>query len=276
MKIRLVITLLLSIISTSHLLANENGELKTEFVPLYNVLPDEIIPLIRPFLAEGDVLIGSGSQLIIKTSKERLIDALAVIKRFDQPLHQLLITIIQGKELSAERFSAKAHVRGTISTSGSNLQARGHIKQTEDHRNDEGKQSIKTLDGEEAFIQTGSKQPLPVYQLYRYGPRVGVATGIQYHDVTSGFYVRPKLVGKQVRLDISPWSNKMSPRGGDIIDTSSAKTTLIVKLGEWVELGGINEEENRDSRGILSRHRSTRKSENKIFIRVEDLTEGSH
>ncbi len=273
MKIRFIIALLLSLISTSHLLANENGELKTEFVPLYNVLPDEIIPLIRPFLADGDVLIGTGSQLIIKTSEERLTEALAVIERFDQAPHQLLITVIQGKNLSAEQFSADAHVRGTISTSRSNLHARGHIKQTENHQNQEEKQSIKTVDGEEAFIQTGTKLPLPEYQLYRYGPHVGVASGIQYHDVTSGFYVRPKLIGSQVRLEISPWSSKLSPRGGNIIDTSSAKTTLTVKLGEWVELGGVDEEENRDSSGILSRHRSTRKSENKIFIRVEDLTE---
>ncbi|RLA19739.1 MAG: hypothetical protein DRQ61_11070, partial [Gammaproteobacteria bacterium] len=89
-KIRFVIILLLSITSTSYTSAAENNALRTEFIPLYNVLPDEIIPLIRPFLADGDVLTGSGNELIVKTSPERLVDVLAVVKRFDQQPHRLL------------------------------------------------------------------------------------------------------------------------------------------------------------------------------------------
>jgi len=67
----------------------------------------------------------------------------------------------------------------------------------------------------------------------------------------------------------------MSRLGGGVIDTSGAKTTLTVKLGEWIELGGANEQSNKDSRGTLSRYRSTKKEENRIFIRVEDLDRAS-
>lgn len=274
-KIRFVIILLLSITSTSYTSAAENNALRTEFIPLYNVLPDEIIPLIRPFLADGDVLTGSGNELIVKTSPERLVDVLAVVKRFDQQPHRLLITVIQGDDTTADRLSAKARVKLRTTSSDTDLSVHGHISKTTTSQDDEKRQSVQTTDGKEAFIQVGTKQPLPEYQLYGYGDRAGISSGIRYHDVTSGFYVQPKLIGNQVRLEVSPWSNKMSRLGGGVIDTSGAKTTLTVKLGEWIELGGANEQSNKDSRGILSRYRSTKKEENRIFIRVEDLDRAS-
>jgi type II secretory pathway component GspD/PulD (secretin) len=276
--ISLFVTLSLCIISSSQPLAAEGDPLKTEFIPLYNVLPEEIIPLIRPFLAEEDILIGSGSQLIVKTSKERLDEVLNVIKRFDQAAHRLLISVIQGKDLSLTNLSAKGSIRGHIDlgdSSKTNLKLKGHLRQTKTKRNDVEEQSIQTLDGKEAYIQVGTLQPRSEYPLYRHGNHIGFAESTQYHNVTRGFIVRPKLVGNRVRLEVSPWSDNLSRLGNGVIDTSSAQTTVTIALGEWIELGGVNEQSSENREGTLSHYRSSRKGESRIFIRVEDLDQPS-
>ncbi len=276
--IRLFITISLCIISSSQSLAAEGGPLKTEFIPLYNVLPEEIIPLIRPFLAEEDVLIGSGSQLIVKTSKERLSEVLNVIKRFDQAAHRLLISVIQGKNLSSANLSASGSIRGHIGlgdSSKTNLKLQGHLRQTKTKRGDAEEQSIQTIDGKEAYIQVGVQQPRSEYQLYLHRNSMGVGESTQYHNITRGFVVRPKLIGSRVRLEISPWSDSLSRLGNGVIDTSRAQTTVTVALGEWIELGGVSEQSSEHREGTLSHYRSSRKGENRIFIRVEDLDQRS-
>ncbi len=272
MKIIRLITLIVLLIPASFPSLADSSNI--EFIPLYNRPAAEIVPLIRPFLEEGDKLVGTGNQIIIRTSDERLKEVMRLVKKFDQRPHRLLITVIQGENLTQEALSARIRLRGTIalgSSAKSRLQAGGHIRQTHSDKKGESRQSVQTLDGEQALIQFGIKQPLPEYQIHDYGSGVGIISGIRYHDVTSGFYVRPRIIGNRVQLDIAPWSDKPSRFGGGIIDTSRAETTLTTKIGVWIELGGQNNQSSESSSGILSRYQSTQKRENRIFIRIEDL-----
>ena len=98
-----------------------------------------------------------------------------------------------------------------------------------------------------------------------------ITGGLEYREATTGFSVIPRLVGREVNLEISPWSDRRSALGNGHIDIQSAQTTIRVLLGEWVELGGVTETESIEQRGTLSRSYRTRKQKNRIFVKVEDL-----
>lgn len=269
--IRLIVLSALFIPISFPLLADDT-EIKV--IPLYNRSAIEIVPLIRHFLHEGDKLVGTGNQLLIRTSDKQLKEIILLVKKIDQPPHRLLITVIQGRNLSQDILSAQATLSGIItsrSQTKSQFKSGGKIRQTHSDKAANIQQSVQTLDGKQALIQFGTKQPLPEYQLHNYGNRINITSGIRYHHVTSGFYVRPKIIGNSVHLDISPWSNKLNRLNGAVIDTSRAETTLIAKMGEWIELSKQNSQSFKNSSELLSRFQSTQKQENRIFLRIEDL-----
>ena len=69
--------------------------------------------------------------------------------------------------------------------------------------------------------------------------------GVDYKDVTTGFYVLPRIHGDQVTMDVSPFKQSQSKtRGGDI-NTQSAKTTITGRMGEWLPIGGTTEQTRR-------------------------------
>ncbi len=85
-----------------------------------------------------------------------------------------------------------------------------------------------------------NKSPIQNIQIYSSGydyPTFSRST--EFIDATSSFAVTPRLVGQQVLLDVSPWTDRASAR--DQFDTQKVPSSFRINLGEWVELGGIHE-----------------------------------
>jgi type II secretory pathway component HofQ len=248
-----------------------------EVITVYNRPASEIQPLLMPLLESTDQIVANGDALIVKTTAERLQTITNLIRKLDNPLNNLLITVIQSRNTTAEQLNAGIGFDINIpiqSPSYPGGRADGHSDQFEGHiynqnsqitrtNNNRNTQTIRTLEGATAYIKAGNTYPVTNYQIYPGGygyPSVNQST--QFIEATTGFAVTPRLVGQQVILDVSPWSDRFNGQGQ--IQTQEAQTSIRANLGEWVDLGGVDE--SRQSSGNSSFSSSRQAGQNNLHI----------
>ena len=266
MKIK--IALVLYLLSIQIALA----EMVMEIIPLQNRTAMEVQPLIAPLLDPSDRVIANGSSLIIRTSPAKLEEIQQIIKQLDTRIENLIITVIQDRNITAGELNARADIRLNVplnhptDVSG---RIRGHYSQTRDHDSRYNTQTIRTMEGTPAHIKVGKAHPITHTSVYHpYYGYPSVSTSTEYIEATTGLAVTPRLSGAhQVVINVAPWSDRMNHYG--TIDTQGAQTTVRVNLGEWVEIGGANEDSNFDRSGFLVKERSTRKDSLHILVKVE-------
>jgi hypothetical protein len=249
-----------------------------EVIPLFSRSASEILPLLSPLLEDTDRVIANGSSLLVKTTPERLGDIIMFIDKLDTPLNNLIITVIQSRHTSAEELNAAARVNMNIPRNGQlkfSGRITGHYYQTEDQNSNESAQTIRTLEGNAARITVGKTYPIQNVQIYNSGYGYpAVSTTTEFINATTGFEVTPRLVEEnlsnaeqQVTLDISPWSEKVNTSGQ--LEARNAYSTIKINLGEWVELGGIDENSHSSSIGNHATIRQTNPNKLHILIKVD-------
>ena len=121
-----------------------------EVIPVYNRPASEIQPLINPMLENTDSVIADGSNLIVKTTPDRLNEIKKLINNLDTRLNNLIITVIQSRHTSAEELNAAARVNLNIpidDLAKSSGGITGHYDQTQNQNANESTQTIRTLEG---------------------------------------------------------------------------------------------------------------------------------
>lgn len=251
------------------------AEQVVEVIGVYYRPASEIQPLLLPLLEDADKVVANGDSLIVKTNPGRLQIIANLIRKLDTPLNNLLITVIQSHDLTAENLNAGVdfdinipfdangeptpHWNSRIYGQGSKIHRTKGIQNT---------QTIRTTDGATAHIQAGQSVPVTNYQIFPGGYGYpGVTQSTQYIEATTGFAVTPRLVGQQVILDVSPWSDRFN-RNGDI-QTQEAQTSIRANLGEWVDLGGVDESGQSSANGLFAYRRQTSQSNLHILVKVD-------
>jgi type II secretory pathway component GspD/PulD (secretin) len=243
-----------------------------EVIQVNNRPAAEIQPLLKPLLDESDQVIADGSNLLIKTSPERLAEIKAFVNKLDSRQQNLLITVLQSSQMNADELNAAARAR--ISIPADNISKTtsiitGHVYQTQGDTTRENTQTIRTLEGNTAYIKTGNAQPVQNIQIFNSGYGYpAVTANTKFIETSTGFAVIPRLNGEQVTLDVTPWSEHMA-RGQ--IQSQSAQSSLRVNLGEWVELGGISENSQYSSSSRLANVRQTGNNQMHILVKVEKV-----
>ena len=130
-------------------------------------------------------------------------------------------------------------------------------------------QQLQVLEGNEAFI--GDRQSVPVQQqtIIQTPQGAQVVQNTQFRDTTSGFYVRPRVSGEQVTLEVRPQRERIGPDGS--VDIQRVATTVSGRLGEWMELGGIDQSRAQQNSAIASRDSERNSGQGKIYIKVEEM-----
>jgi hypothetical protein len=239
-------------------------ETTIEVIPLTNRPASELLPLLAPLLGNTAQLIDNGSNLLVKTTPDQLAQIKAIVNQLDVRQSNLVITVMQSRQTTADELNASAGVQLNIPAnhpSNSSAGMIGHIYQTQDKGADQNTQTVRTLEGVPAHITVGNAYPQQNFSGY------GYPTTTEYTEATTGFEVIPRLAGQQVILSVSPWSDKMNGRGQ--IETRNAQSTLRINLGEWVELGGVGEISNSSTNGSLVNTRQTGESRMHILVKVE-------
>ena len=247
-----------------------------EVIPLHNRPASELVPLISPLLERSEHIIDNGSNLIIRASPTRLEEIKLLITKLDKGLSNLSITVIRSKTKTAEELNASVYIKGDIPLGHpSNLsdRIRGRYANTKELNNKDSTQVVRTLEGRAAYIKAGGIFPVNSYTVSGWGRRrnrdTDISSDTQFIEATTGFAVTARLTDHKVTIGVSPWTDNMNKQG--IIETQSASTILHAKLGEWVEIGSVNESSQTTRNGNTSLRYSTKNKETRILIKVEKL-----
>ena len=283
MKARLAMTLYMALFSltTSPVVLSDYP---IEVIELQSRPLDEILPVIRPLIGADETATGMGNNLVIKASPERVREIRKLLIELDRPPKRLLISVGNQGDLmrSSSGYRARADIKtgdvriGTNSPghpsgqSGDRSRVRVDVHDSSVQRAETSRYKVQALEGRPAYIRSGSRVPLRTTERY-YGQGVPYQRSTtQLHDVTSGFYVVPRINGNAVTLEIVQHDDKPGRHRG-VINTQSTGTVVRGRLGEWFELGGINGSSN-SHQGGLGRSVNTGGSHTMgIQVRVECL-----
>ncbi len=237
-----------------------------EVIPLKNRPASELQAIIAPLLDENDRIIADGNQLILKTDSQHLASLQRLIHKLDKPLANLTITVIQSNTLSAHDLNQSANIHINLPDKS---YLRGHYGNTQSINNHKSRQIIRTVSGKPAIIKFGKSYPIYNISLWNYGNNQSAySLNTDWIETTTGFIVIPRLSGNQVTLDIAPWSDR---KNNNNIDTQSASTTLQTRLGQWTELGAINQNGQSQTQGLLKHSRNTQQKTLKILVKVDKI-----
>jgi type II secretory pathway component GspD/PulD (secretin) len=265
--------------------------MQLEVIPLRHRTADDLIPVLRPLLAPGATLTGMNDQLIVKTTPENLAQIREVLDSLDRRLRRLLITVRQdGASGYKEREQS---LSGRVGSGDITVESRDprrdrngagvtvgrpdgdHVRYGVLDREGGGTHgntsSVQTLEGREAFIQTGLSVPVPQQNVIVGPGSIVVQDAVHYRDATTGFWVLPRLAGEYVTLLVSPFMSSVHGGRTPVFDVQNVETTVSGRLGEWIALGGIDGARRRDARESFSSGRHESYEERNILIKVEEL-----
>lgn len=259
-----------------------------EIIPLKHRTVEQVLPIIQPFVEKQGAINGMNNQLIIRATPSNLSQIKEILNQIDTVQRKLLITVRQSTQRDMEgnegevsgRFGIGNNTRVIVGSTGSRNGgsvevgrggdvARARVYSTQRLEDSANTQQLQVLEGGQAFIRMGTSVPVPERTVVRNGQRVTVIEGTAYRDVTSGFYVRPRIQGNRVTLEISPQHNTVDAQGN--INIQQAQTEVSGRLGEWMEIGGINQARSASQSGIAYSATETGQDQRRILLKVEEL-----
>ena len=251
----------------------------TEFkiITLQHRFADELLPIIQPLAGEDGVVTGMQNQLIIRTSPENMAEIEQVIASMDVARSNLKITVNRQNNLDSTQHGVDVSGRKrignvAISTNRYPRQARDGVQIDIQNNSSTTKQNsqqfINVVDGEFAFIQVG--QSVPFTQEWRTFTHryTHIKRTTEFIEVSTGFAVRPRSIGGQIELDITPRIAQLNQQG--FIDFEALRTVVRINKGEWFDLGGAMQRNDEVSRAILSFKNKAQTQNNVLNIRVDD------
>ena len=257
---RLLIGLFL-LFSVASALADE-----VEVIPLRHRSVEQVAPVLRALVDPGGAVSGMQSTLVIRSSRRNIEDLKRVLATLDQPARRLLISVRQDTGVVG------AEQGGGVGTRPGGIDAR--IYSNRSASDEKISQQVQTLDGASAYIQIGLSVPIRT-QTIRRGPGGVMSTDtVTYRDVATGFSVLPRLSGEQVVLEISPQREAVAGDGTSnppVISSQRVVSSVAGRLGEWLEIGGMVQDDRRDERGILSSASASRQDNRRVWVRVDAL-----
>ena len=285
MKRYTLILLILAFLFPGEIHGNNNT---VEVISLKHRTVEEVIAVLRPFVGNEGVISGMNNQLIVQTTPARLERIKEIIARIDTAQRQLMITVAQNvSREQLERIAAasgKVTIKNNTSLSISDEKGDGagrvEYSRGEDTLKVMGQSStgtaqtadiqrLRILEGSQALINIGSRIPLPERTVVRNPNGVTVIGSSRYHDVTSGFYVLPRIIGDGVVLEISPQRSTLGKEMS--IDYQSATTRVKGQLGEWIEIGSIEQRQDDKGSKIWAGSKEKAFERRGIFLKVEEI-----
>jgi len=263
------------------------AETVMEVIELRHRPVDQVVPILRPMVPPPGAVSGMHNQLIIRTTPENMAQIKSILEQIDTRLQRLKITVRQARHTTAGQDSAGLSGRYNVGdvTLGAGAGGRDRSGVTVMHRDGDGRiryqlsereteqtgnvsQHVQVLEGGQAFIRTGQEVPVPQRTVIINGRRTIVSDTTQYQSLTTGFYVRPRLNGDRVTLEISQHSAQPGslPYSAEVQSTS---TIVSGALGEWIGIGGVAGGSDRDTRHLTGRDRLTTSDNTDIQLRVE-------
>jgi hypothetical protein len=257
-----------------------------EVIQLRNQTAEELIPVIRPLLGNEGVVTGSGYKLIIRAPAHRVQEIRELLAEIDRPIQQLLISVRQDQQ--SDRQRSHREIAGSVSgddgrivfgqpsrtsRGGMTMQygdkddvVRTQIGERDQSLNENISQQVRTTSGSPAYISMGVSRPVPGQQIITTPNGVIHTYSTYYDDVSTGFYVTPRVNGNRVTLEI--YTQRQQPTRGYGVESSQLSTMVSGNIGEWISLGGGDQTSRQSSSGWFDQRNSQRNDLRNISVKV--------
>jgi type II secretory pathway component GspD/PulD (secretin) len=208
----------------------------------------ELLPRVRTVLsptgrASADTITNT---VIVSDTPESIEKVRQLIQKLDRPVPQVTVTL---------RYAQAATKSRSLSTSGGISGHQGGLRMSSGTLNRKKNLQLTISSGSSGFLMVGRDVPFTSYWLdlcSRYGYRFGWLT--EYKTVSSGFEVRPVVLGERVDLTILP---RLSFGNNREIRFTEAATRVVVPRNTWVRLTAENNSMDTVSAAILTANGQT-------------------
>lgn len=249
---------------------------------------EEVIPIVRPMLGADDAISGQGFKIFLRSSPATLAHIRDIIDVLDTPAKVLQVSVFQGSERDIGELGINASTRiesgdasvdigngsdtknaagGSITYSTVDASAGIDGISTQKNLRDNPIHKVRVTEGTEAYIESGKRIPYFVGATW-IGPGV-VGGGVEYKDAVTGFYVLPRVRGDNVILEVSPFKSSQSDAVGANIVTQSASTTITGRVGEWLLIGGVTEQQEQGQSATGTTTATQSRANTGIWIRAD-------
>ncbi len=244
----------------------------------------EVVTMLQPLVPPPGTVTSLSNQLIVKTTPENLREIRLLLQSIDKAPVNLLVSVkhvldeevrrdlaevfaeVKSGDSSISAGSASGGRRGLSATgTDGESSARVRVIREDSATNSEAAQQVRVLEGRMAYIVSGESRPLKQQTTIVQGGRVIVEESVSYADADSGFYVRPRLSGNRVMLDIIPTQNRFD---GARIEIRETQTTVSGRLGRWMAISGTSQSGTDTSREIGRSAERRQDSEYTVYVKV--------
>lgn len=246
----------------------------------------DVIPVIKPLLGPDDAMTGMDYRLIIRTSDKTFRDIERLLAQIDTARRQLRISVKQ--TVARDAGSTDTGVSGHAGNGNTRIQIqrqpspdkRGiaigrqnglqvETQQSKTTTRDDQTQFITALDGTRAFVRIGQSVPHITHILQLTGQQTILAQGVTYQDIVTGFDVLPQVQGQHILLQITPRLSHLRNPATGLADFQQYSTTVVVRPGEWFDIGGVTGNGEEVRRAILDSGTTQTGERRRVLLKVD-------
>ncbi len=241
---------------------------------LQHYFAKDLYSIISPLVGENGTVTGMNNQLIVRATPAQMAEVEAVIATFDVPRVNRKITV--RSDSSNQSTYNNAEVSGNVNIGNVTIRngrptpsnnTRIDVTRQQNQGSQSSQQFLQVVDGERAFIQVGKLIPFTQDWIQITNRYTQITRTTDWMDVSTGFSVRPRTVGNQVEIEVTPRITKFNSQQS--IEFEELSTTIRANLGEWVNIGQTMQQRDEVSRKILGSQSGTSEGKNNLTIRVD-------
>lgn len=266
---------------------------RIEVIELQGRTAEELIPLLQPVVGPEGALSGTGFELIVKATPTKLAEIKRLVGEIDHAPKRLLITVHMGELSYAEQQERSGQIRarqGDVTVEAGRpvdreggggiyfgddgaVSGAARLRSTRSLGDSSDRQQVQALEGQPAYVATGTDYPYPSHLEAWRGPRGGGygALGIDYRETATGFYALARIRGDQAYVEISPQKEGLNRNHRGAVDTQRISTTVSGPVGSWIRLGGSGREAVRQARETGRSARTRDRRDQPVWLKVEML-----
>lgn len=249
---------------------------ETEFkiFSLQHRFASDFLPIVEPMVGADGTANAIDSQLIVRAQPARMREIEALVANMDIARVNRKITVSTSNNMQSqrERVEAKGATKVGKVTISNDRKAkpssdRVDIENSSSNTQQSSNQFINVLDGERAFIRIGQLVPFTQEWVTITRRYIQVDKFTDWREVTTGFAVRPRTIGNEVELEITPRIARLNNQG--YIDFEELTTVIRTSLGAWVDIGGTMQQNDEVSRKILGFQNNSSQQNSALSVKVD-------
>ena len=217
--------------------------MQLEKIELQSIPAQDVIPLIKPFLAENAVISAEGYTITLQTTPDNMRQVKKLIQDLDIPTKQLHISvsldpwvILQSQMINKSQQAPQAEKSTAEDKSAASPTADVDttvIYKTTGREVIPGIQVIKVLQNRWSMIRTG--QSIPIKKRTR-NPDGTITESISYQQLNQGLRIKPQLTDQAVTLYVQPFYEADNQTGSGKKLYYKQEKVATAMLGKWIGL----------------------------------------